>query len=164
MFSKYKSSVEHELHRVVPDSDKSEAYRLSATTSDGSTRRQSLRHIYDPRQSPQTNPLPLRLRRVSRRLFQGSPAAAALELIHNFSLIHDDIQDPKLERRHQPTVWHLWGIPKALWSATLCNALVTYPIRCFSQRCAPRNSPKSLWILTESYTGKDTRAGPRSTI
>ena len=28
MFSKYKSSVEHELHRVVPDFDKSEAYRL----------------------------------------------------------------------------------------------------------------------------------------
>ena len=29
------------------------------------------------------------------------PAAAALELIHNFSLIHDDIQDQDIERRHQ---------------------------------------------------------------
>ena len=42
------------------------------------------------------------------------PAAAALELIHNFSLIHDDIQDQGYERRHQPTVWSLWGAPKAL--------------------------------------------------
>ena len=42
------------------------------------------------------------------------PAAAALELIHNFSLIHDDIQDQDKERRHQPTVWSIWGVPKAL--------------------------------------------------
>lgn len=37
------------------------------------------------------------------------PAAAALELIHNFSLIHDDIVDQDLERHHQPTVWSIWG-------------------------------------------------------
>jgi len=37
------------------------------------------------------------------------PAAAAVELIHNFSLIHDDIQDASWERRSRPTVWKLWG-------------------------------------------------------
>jgi len=37
------------------------------------------------------------------------PAAAALELVHNFSLIHDDIQDRGDERHHRPTVWCLWG-------------------------------------------------------
>jgi len=42
------------------------------------------------------------------------PAAAALELVHNFSLIHDDIEDGSLERRHRPTVWHLWGIPQGV--------------------------------------------------
>jgi len=35
--------------------------------------------------------------------------AAAVELIHNFSLIHDDIVDDDEERRHRPTVWKLWG-------------------------------------------------------
>jgi geranylgeranyl diphosphate synthase type I len=42
------------------------------------------------------------------------PAAVALELAHNFSLIHDDIQDGDIERRHRPTLWYLWGTPKAL--------------------------------------------------
>jgi len=42
------------------------------------------------------------------------PAAAALELVHNFSLIHDDIEDGSLERRHRPTVWYLWGIPQGV--------------------------------------------------
>lgn len=51
---------------------------------------------------------------LSEGVAQASPAAAALELIHNFSLIHDDIQDQDRERRHQPTVWWLWGVPKAL--------------------------------------------------
>ena len=37
------------------------------------------------------------------------PAATAIELIHNFSLIHDDIQDRSELRRHRPTVWKVWG-------------------------------------------------------
>ncbi len=42
------------------------------------------------------------------------PAAAGVELIHNFSLIHDDIEDASATRRGQPTVWKLIGIPKAI--------------------------------------------------
>lgn len=42
------------------------------------------------------------------------PAAAALELTHNFTLIHDDIEDGDVERRHRPTLWKLWGIPQAI--------------------------------------------------
>jgi geranylgeranyl diphosphate synthase type I len=42
------------------------------------------------------------------------PAAAALELTHNFTLVHDDIQDGDRERRGRPTVWHLWGVPQAI--------------------------------------------------
>jgi geranylgeranyl diphosphate synthase type I len=40
--------------------------------------------------------------------------AAAIELLHNFTLIHDDIQDQSDLRRHRPTVWSLWGIPQAI--------------------------------------------------
>ena len=42
------------------------------------------------------------------------PAAAAIELAHNFSLIHDDIQDGDRERRHRPTVWAIWGLAQAI--------------------------------------------------
>jgi len=58
------------------------------------------------------------------------PAAAALEIIHNFSLIHDDIEDDSSTRRHRPTVWKLWGIAQgintgdAMWGVahlTLCQ-------------------------------------------
>lgn len=42
------------------------------------------------------------------------PAATGIELIHNFSLIHDDIQDGSEMRRHRPTVWKLWGDAQAI--------------------------------------------------
>ena len=42
------------------------------------------------------------------------PAASAVELIHNFSLVHDDIEDNSLTRRHRPTVWNLWGIAQGV--------------------------------------------------
>lgn len=42
------------------------------------------------------------------------PAAAAIELVHNFSLIHDDIQDRSDERRHRATVWKIWGEAQAI--------------------------------------------------
>ena len=42
------------------------------------------------------------------------PGAAAVELGHNFSLIHDDIEDGDRERRHRATLWTLQGIPQAI--------------------------------------------------
>ncbi len=42
------------------------------------------------------------------------PAAAAVELVHNFSLIHDDIEDNSTTRRGRPTVWALWGLAQGI--------------------------------------------------
>lgn len=42
------------------------------------------------------------------------PAAAAVELLHNFSLIHDDIEDNSPLRRGRETLWYRWGIPLAI--------------------------------------------------
>ena len=58
-------------------------------------------------QAPSSDPLALSLR-------PALPAAAAVELAHNFTLLHDDIQDGDVERRHRPTVWSVWGIPQAI--------------------------------------------------
>jgi geranylgeranyl diphosphate synthase type I len=51
---------------------------------------------------------------VGGSISQILPAAAAIELIHNFSLIHDDIEDTSYERHHRPTVWKLWGQSQAI--------------------------------------------------
>ncbi|MBV6400568.1 MAG: (2E,6E)-farnesyl diphosphate synthase [Anaerolineales bacterium] len=42
------------------------------------------------------------------------PAAAAIELVHNFSLVHDDIQDNSSKRRGRDTAWVKWGAPMAI--------------------------------------------------
>jgi geranylgeranyl diphosphate synthase type I len=42
------------------------------------------------------------------------PAAVTVELIHNFTLIHDDIQDGDQLRRHRPAVWAIWGAEQGI--------------------------------------------------
>jgi len=42
------------------------------------------------------------------------PAAAAIELTHNFTLIHDDIEDGDAKRHHRETLWKQWGVPQAI--------------------------------------------------
>ena len=42
------------------------------------------------------------------------PAAVAVELVHNFSLVHDDIQDNSEKRRGRATIWKLWGVAMAI--------------------------------------------------
>jgi geranylgeranyl diphosphate synthase type I len=45
---------------------------------------------------------------------QALPAASAVELIHSFSLVHDDIQDGSRTRRGRRAVWDLWGMPHGI--------------------------------------------------
>jgi len=55
------------------------------------------------------------------------PAAAAVELVHNFSLVHDDIQDNSEKRRGRPTAWVKWGAPIAInvGDAEICDLRVS---------------------------------------
>ncbi|WP_067649623.1 polyprenyl synthetase family protein [Nocardia harenae] len=41
-------------------------------------------------------------------------AAAAVELVHNFSLLHDDVMDRDTTRRHRPTAWAVFGVGPAI--------------------------------------------------
>jgi len=54
---------------------------------------------------------------------QALPAAVAVEFTHNFSLIHDDIQDASTQRRHRPTVWLRWGAAQAITAGDALWAL-----------------------------------------
>src|SRR5947209_4695735 len=53
-------------------------------------------------------------RLVDTYLRRALPAAAAIKLAHNFTLIHDDIEDGDTERRHRSTLWNIWGVPQAV--------------------------------------------------
>ena len=44
----------------------------------------------------------------------GVLGAVAVELVHNYSLVHDDIIDNDKERRHRPTVWAAFGTGRAI--------------------------------------------------
>ncbi len=59
---------------------------------------------------------------------QALPAAAAVELIHNFSLIHDDIEDGDSTRRGRPTLWSVWGVPQALNAGDTLFALAYHAL------------------------------------
>lgn len=53
----------------------------------------------------------------------GLPGAVAVELVHNFSLVHDDLMDGDTERRHRPTVWAVWGAASAILAGDAMLAL-----------------------------------------
>ena len=54
---------------------------------------------------------------------RGVPAAVAVELVHNFSLLHDDIMDGDTERRHRPTAWTVYGTGAAILAGDAMLAL-----------------------------------------
>jgi geranylgeranyl diphosphate synthase type I len=51
---------------------------------------------------------------TSATVTRAIPAALAVEMVHNFSLIHDDIEDGDEVRRHRATLWRVWGQPQAI--------------------------------------------------
>lgn len=53
---------------------------------------------------------------------RGVPAAVAVELVHDFSLLHDDVMDGDTERRHRPTAWTVFGVSSAILAG---DALLT---------------------------------------
>jgi geranylgeranyl diphosphate synthase type I len=50
-------------------------------------------------------------------------AAVAVELVHDFSLLHDDIMDGDLTRRHRPTAWSVFGIGEAILAGDMLLTL-----------------------------------------
>lgn len=62
------------------------------------------------------------------------PAAVAVELAHNFSLLHDDVMDGDLTRRHRPTAWSVFGINAAILAG---DALLAGAVEELAGGCAP---------------------------
>jgi geranylgeranyl diphosphate synthase type I len=85
------------------------------------------------------------------------PAAAAVELLHNFSLIHDDIEDSDPVRRGRPTLWKLWGTAQAInagdalytMAHTALNGLAEYNLPAERILAARRRFDRACIVLTQ---------------
>jgi geranylgeranyl diphosphate synthase, type I len=80
---------------------------------------------------------------------QALPAAAAVELLHNFTLIHDDIEDRDEFRRGRPTLWTLWGVAQAINAG---DALFTLSYRSLLALRDQGIPPERLVTAVQAYT------------
>lgn len=79
------------------------------------------------------------------------PPAACLELIHNFSLVHDDIQDRDEYRRHRPTLWKVWGEPKALTAGNVMRIVADATVQGLRADSVPDSEINTVnRVLTEA--------------
>lgn len=70
-------------------------------------------------------------------------AAVAVELVHNFSLLHDDVMDGDTTRRHRPTAWHVFGLSSAILAGDALLALA-FEVLSVSGNAAARESAEVL--------------------
>ncbi len=77
------------------------------------------------------------------------PAAAAVELLHNFSLIHDDIEDASPLRHGRPTAWKQWGIANAINAGDAMFALAYTALAGLSQSTSPEVTIEAWAIFNE---------------
>ena len=83
---------------------------------------------------------------------QSLPAAVALEFIHNFSLIHDDIQDRDETRHHRATLWAVWGVPKAMVAGNALRVVADTCIeRLVGEGIEVAQALRVTGLLTEAY-------------
>jgi geranylgeranyl diphosphate synthase type I len=75
------------------------------------------------------------------------PAAAAVELLHNFSLIHDDIQDDSPLRHNRPTVWKVWGRPNAINAGDALFALAYTALNGLAQTGVAPQVALKVWAI-----------------
>jgi geranylgeranyl diphosphate synthase type I len=82
------------------------------------------------------------------------PAAAAIELAHNFSLVHDDVQDEDEERHHRPTVWKLWGKAQAINAGDLMFTLALESLQGLPAETAQRTTRVLLQAIRRMVEGQ----------
>jgi len=78
------------------------------------------------------------------------PAGAAIELMHNFTLIHDDIEDQDNMRRGRPTAWVLWGKAQGINAGDTLFALAHLALAQLSERAVPPQTVLSALRLFDS--------------
>ncbi|WP_298181671.1 polyprenyl synthetase family protein [Saccharomonospora sp.] len=80
------------------------------------------------------------------------PGAVAVELVHNFSLLHDDVMDGDTERRHRPTAWRLFGTPAAILAGDALLTLAVEVLDSVGKRSASRRLTAAVHRLIEGQS------------
>ncbi|MFD6826938.1 polyprenyl synthetase family protein [Streptomyces sp. NPDC060085] len=75
------------------------------------------------------------------------PGGVAIELVHNFSLLHDDFMDQDVTRRHRPAAWVVFGAAQAILAgdalqALAADALLNLPASCVTESSRARASTR----------------------
>jgi len=78
------------------------------------------------------------------------PAASGVELVHNFSLVHDDIQDQSPLRRGRQTLWTRWGVAQAINAGDALFALAFIALQRMEGTVSPQAALKAAQILQEA--------------
>jgi len=78
------------------------------------------------------------------------PGAVTVELIHNFSLIHDDIQDRSDLRHGRPAVWKQWGEPQAINAGDTMFTLAFHQLTSAVREDQYNISPSALALITNT--------------
>ena len=121
IFSRYRDRLDEELHRATRGPDlllyTMIHYQLGWVDAHGEQEQADRGKAIRP-----TLCL-LMCEALGSEVSEALPAAAGLELLHNFSLIHDDVMDSDQTRRHRPTVWSLWGRAQAIDAGDLLHVL-----------------------------------------
>ncbi|WP_344497216.1 family 2 encapsulin nanocompartment cargo protein polyprenyl transferase [Streptomyces enissocaesilis] len=108
---------------------------------------------------------------AATQAFGGDPrravrAAAAVELAHNFTLLHDDVIDEDQTRRNRPTAWKVFGVPDAIVAGDAMCALALRLLAEDSHPAAARASARLAACVIELCAGQQAdcefeRRGPR---
>jgi geranylgeranyl diphosphate synthase, type I len=110
-------AIEAAIARLTPDVRVVAAYHLGLADAQGNPTRTGSGKALRPALAL------LSARAAGAVPERGVTAAVAVELVHNFSLLHDDIMDGDIERRHRPTAWTVFGVGGAILAGDALLAL-----------------------------------------
>ncbi len=125
-------AMEAAVARLSPEVRRVSAYHLGLSDAEGNPRHDGAGKALRPALAL------LSARAAGVPSEKGVTAAVAVELVHNFSLLHDDIMDGDTERRHRPTAWTVFGVGPAILAGDALLALA-------QDLLLEGNGPQGVW-------------------
>jgi geranylgeranyl diphosphate synthase type I len=83
-------------------------------------------------------------------ILKALPAAISIELLHNFTLIHDDIEDRSPIRHGRPTLWKKWGTAQAINAGDALFSIAQMSMLYLRETCDENIAAESSWRLNQT--------------